>query len=239
LPPPNDICERAYPLPCGPFTRSGSSINANEDYDLVDTLSCTGFGSRGRDVVYKVYATAGDSIWIDYTPLGFDASIYIATDCNDVTASCVSGADAVGLNEVEQLRYRFTATGTYYIFVDAFGNNAGGNYTITGEMICPNLDVGGGLSAGKIALGAIRPNPFRQSTTIPFTLAAAGAVRLVMVDLQGRVVRTLVDQNLGPGSHQMSWDGRDDLGRPVRAGVYFAKLSGHDGEAVRRAILMR
>ncbi len=237
-PPSNDICEGAIPLPCGPFERSGSTVAAVNNYNLVDSLSCTGYRASGRDVVYKVYATAGDSLWLDYAMLGADGSVYVATNCNDVTYSCVAGADNVGFNETEMLRYRFLSTGVYYIFIDNFGTDAGSHYTISGWMDCANTAVGSNPARG-LSLGALHPNPFRNQTTIPFALPAAAHVKLVLVDLQGRVVRTLYDRTLAAGSHQTTWDARDDDGHPVHAGVYFLKLSGLDGESVRRAIVVR
>jgi hypothetical protein len=236
--PANDICERAIPLPCGPFSRSGSTAFGSTAYNFnSEPESCTGYFASGRSVVYKFYVTPGDSLWVDYTNQ-VDGSIYVVTNCNDVTGSCVAGADETGTGETEQLRHRFTSGGTYYLFLDSFGANTGGPFTMVGSMICANTDVP--LGAGEaFQLGAISPNPFRGATRIPFALGSRATVTLRMIDLQGRVVRTLVDGSLAAGQHEAAWDGRDDSGLPVRAGVYFARLTGGAGSAVRRAILVR
>lgn len=79
------------------------------------------------------------------------------------------------------------------------------------------------------------PNPFRGSTTIAFELsagAANGAVRLTIHDLAGRRVRTLVDGLVDDVGSSRGWDGTDDSGRPLPAGVYFARLE--SGALVRR-----
>ena len=237
--PTNDICERAIALACGNFSLSGNTLLALDDYTFnTDAESCTGYRAAGHDVVYKVYATAGDSLWIDYTSQA-DGSIYVAYDCNNVTLSCIAGADQNGVGETEYLRCKFPQTKTYYIFIDSFGANTWGLWTAVGRMICATSGVQPDAQPPVLELGAIRPNPFRISTSIPFSIPAQGRVALRLMDLQGRVVRTLVDGDLAAGPHQMSWDGRDDRSELVRAGVYFVKLSGSGGEAVRRAIFVR
>ena len=63
---------------------------------------------------------------------------------------------------------------------------------------------------------------------VPFSLPAAAdageRVRLGVYDLGGRRVKSLVDGTLGAGPHEVMWDGLDDAGRPVGAGLYFTRL---------------
>jgi hypothetical protein len=68
------------------------------------------------------------------------------------------------------------------------------------------------------------PNPFLGLATIRFGLARAGEVRLELFDLAGRRVRTLASGVVSPGPHITTWDGRDQHGNHVRAGVYFVRL---------------
>jgi len=56
-------------------------------------------------------------------------------------------------------------------------------------------------------------------------------------DLQGSLVKVLVDQQLTPGVHVASWSGLTDGGRPAAAGVYFVKLE-YAGQALRSKMLM-
>ncbi len=71
---------------------------------------------------------------------------------------------------------------------------------------------------------AASPNPFRASCSLAFSLARPAPVRLDVIDLAGRRVRTLADGPLGPGPHAFAWDGRDARGGRVGEGVYFARL---------------
>jgi len=87
------------------------------------------------------------------------------------------------------------------------------------------------LAHEDFTLRAPWPNPFNPATTLAFELGAQAGVRLRVFDLQGRLVRTLVAADLPAGRHQARWNGRDDRGRSVPAGVYLARLD--DGWRVR------
>jgi len=69
------------------------------------------------------------------------------------------------------------------------------------------------------------PNPVRGSAMIHFGLARAGEVRLELFDIAGRRVRTLAGGAMAPGPHSALWDGRDQHGQRVGAGVYFLRLT--------------
>lgn len=80
-----------------------------------------------------------------------------------------------------------------------------------------------------VELGQNFPNPFRPggSTTIPFSIPqdlGDGRARLVIYDVLGRQVRTLLDRLVSPGEQAANWDGRSDTGVEVPAGVYVARL---------------
>jgi aminopeptidase N len=86
-------------------------------------------------------------------------------------------------------------------------------------------------------LGANRPNPFNPATVIPYELPRGGRMRLALYDTAGRLVRTLVDGEAAAGAHEARWDGRDEAGRPVGSGAYFARLS-FAGESRTRSLLL-
>lgn len=68
------------------------------------------------------------------------------------------------------------------------------------------------------------PNPFNPSTRVRFELKEAGPARVAIFDLAGRRVRTLVQADLAAGPHERVWDGRDESGRAVPSGAYYARL---------------
>ena len=68
------------------------------------------------------------------------------------------------------------------------------------------------------------PNPFSEITSIHCSIPVESQVSLVIYDISGRRVRTLIDSRLEPGYHSIHWDGTDSSGQKVASGVYFYKL---------------
>ncbi len=83
------------------------------------------------------------------------------------------------------------------------------------------------------------PNPFNPTTTIHFGLPESGPVRLVIYDVNGRLVRTLVAGHRTAGRHEAKWDARDEAGRVVASGVYLYRLTAGADVSVRRMVLVR
>ena len=77
----------------------------------------------------------------------------------------------------------------------------------------------------KTALVDITPNPFNPQTKITYELAGDGQVQLAIFDLQGHLVRTLVNGSRATGRHIETWDGSDENGGKVASGMYVAKLT--------------
>jgi hypothetical protein len=83
------------------------------------------------------------------------------------------------------------------------------------------------------------PNPFNPSTTIEFNLPSSGKANLVVYDIIGRKVRELVSGQVSAGIRNVLWDGRDDSGKVVSSGVYFARLVIGNNVAVKKMLLMK
>ncbi len=84
------------------------------------------------------------------------------------------------------------------------------------------------------------PNPFNPLTSISFVIPeGATDVRLTLHDVSGRAVRTLVDGAMPPGPARVAWDGRDDLGRQLSSGVYFARLEAGGADVFRKMTLLK
>jgi len=94
----------------------------------------------------------------------------------------------------------------------------------TGRYTSPAQDGGPREARPAYALLGNAPNPFNPRTTISFSLPTAQDVTLRVLDVRGQVVRTLVRGPRPSGENQVTWDGRDDSGRPVGSGVYFYRM---------------
>ena len=74
-------------------------------------------------------------------------------------------------------------------------------------------------------LGDSYPNPFNPAVVLPLELATdAAGVSLAVYDVLGRRVRQVWQGPLGAGSHRFVWDGRDEVGKAVAAGVYIYQV---------------
>jgi sugar lactone lactonase YvrE len=84
------------------------------------------------------------------------------------------------------------------------------------------------------------PNPFNPRTTIAFTMDRPGPVQLAIHDASGRLVRNLMQGEYRPaGRQEVSWDGRDEGGRPLPSGVFFYRLAADGRVATGRMTLLR
>ena len=83
------------------------------------------------------------------------------------------------------------------------------------------------------------PNPFNPQTTLQFDLAEPSEVTLQIFDLSGRRICTLVHQEMLAGSHEQIWEGRNDHGRAVPSGVYFARLQAGWDVRMRKIALLK
>lgn len=83
------------------------------------------------------------------------------------------------------------------------------------------------------------PNPFNPRTTLAFALPEGRHVNLAVYGLNGTRIRTLVDARRAAGNHEVVWDGRDEAGRPVAAGAYFARIQAGDFRQIRKMVLVK
>ena len=186
----------------------------------------------------------GDSVLVLVTGAGAEVTL---TDLP--SASIVADADVTILS-----------TGT----IDLRGNPAGVDVIQAGNSIrlCGTILLDTGVSLSSItnpdaiidcsglvsvpsdlglglALGRPIPNPARGFMRIPFALPQNSRVRLAIYDVRGARLRTLIDAALPAGPHHASWDGLDDVGRPVAAGVLFLKLDAGGGKRTGTLLWLR
>ncbi len=91
----------------------------------------------------------------------------------------------------------------------------------------------------KRLLGQNQPNPFNPRTTIAFQIASAGPAHLAVYDMNGRLVKNLVNGTLNHGDHEVIWDGTNNEGTSVPSGVYFYELRAGQVYESRRMTLVR
>ena len=83
-----------------------------------------------------------------------------------------------------------------------------------------------------------RPNPFSSRATVRFSLASAGEVSLMVVDVAGRRVKTLMQGAAPAGENTVVWDGTDSQGKPVGGGIFWVQLTTRDGFSSGKKMLV-
>lgn len=104
-----------------------------------------------------------------------------------------------------------------------------------------DLPVNIALPPGAVSLARLdaMPNPFARAVTLRYVLTADGPADLELFAADGRRVRTLARAVRGRGEHVAGWDGRDDSGGPLPAGVYYARVAGIRDHATQRLVFVR
>ena len=83
------------------------------------------------------------------------------------------------------------------------------------------------------------PNPFNPETTISYNIDQSTNVKVDIYNIQGKKVKTLVNEMQNAGQHKEVWDGKDDNGKSVGSGMYFFKLRTSRYDGTKRMILMK
>ncbi len=83
------------------------------------------------------------------------------------------------------------------------------------------------------------PNPFNPETTIRYQLPFAEDVRLVIYNVLGQKVRSLINGRLEPGFYQAKWDGKSDLGQQVSSGIYIYRFEAGEFVRTRKMIMLK
>jgi hypothetical protein len=122
------------------------------------------------------------------------------------------------------------------------GRLSAGAYTIHGGFWVPSAASFVGIEPVSdpvpiaFSAPAPAPNPFTAGTMVGFELPVPRKVKVSIFGLDGRRVRTLMNGDRGAGRHRVFWDGTDDNGRRVAAGVYFAHITAGDYSASHRVV---
>jgi hypothetical protein len=104
---------------------------------------------------------------------------------------------------------------------------------------------GGPHSAGQenllssFILYASDPNPFSSNTAIRYGLPIKSHVKLIIYDVNGRVVTVLVNDDVDAGYYTTHWDGQNKAGVVVPSGVYFLKFNAGDYRITRKLLLIK
>lgn len=83
------------------------------------------------------------------------------------------------------------------------------------------------------------PNPFNPTTQISYALPKAEKVEIVVYNISGQEVRTLISEYLGPGYHSVVWDGTGNTGERASSGVYYYRVTAGKYNVTKKMTLMK
>ena len=109
-----------------------------------------------------------------------------------------------------------------------------------GSNAAPTDVDGEAMTPRRLEMPPAAPNPFNPRTTIHYVVPGQSEhVRLAVFDLRGRLVRTLLEEQLPAGAGSVIWDGVDEAGQVVASGTYVIQLSAGGQRAVQKVTLVK
>jgi predicted CXXCH cytochrome family protein len=126
---------------------------------------------------------------------------------------------------------------TYYYKISAI-DISGNESPYAAVSVLTGVENSGGVPT-EFALGQNYPNPFNPSTEITFAIPKQTNVKVVVYNLSGAEIATLVNQSMSAGNYRAVWNGRTDDGRTVSSGVYFYHLQAEGFTATKKMTLLK
>ncbi len=115
----------------------------------------------------------------------------------------------------------------------------GGKLQVVSQVIAVNIKTEDPVIPDEFVVHQNFPNPFNPTTQIGYTLPNAEKVEIVVYNIFGQIVKTLISQNQGPGYHSVVWDGTSKTGERVSSGVYYYKVTAGKHTAVKKLALLK
>ena len=215
-----------------------TAVQTGEEFAVPLTLAGTG----------RVQALSAALAWDAKVvePIGMDAGAWL-TGQEGVAFSpkpgavdvALLGARSTGLageGVVATLRFRALTAGNPGItLATVAGRDAENRGVELDASVAPAIEAGPAITQ----LSPAYPNPFAGSTMIDFSLAKAGPVKVSVYAVNGRQLRVLANGAHAPGVYRLEWDGRDDQGRIMPAGLYFVQMSANGARFTNKMSRLR
>ena len=145
-------------------------------------------------------------------------------------------------NGLEEITACFTKTDLRQLFAGLPSGTNEVTVTIRARHQAGN-PVSGELAISVIVRGSpslsVMPNPLNPHATISFTTRVPGMTRIHMLDVRGRLVRTVLESTLGVGSHSISLETTERSGSALASGVYFLRVSDPEGGRALRVVIAK
>ncbi len=122
---------------------------------------------------------------------------------------------------------------TYYyklIDVDLIGNR-----TVRGQLSA----IFSGNGSKTVSLHSPYPNPTLRATMISYDVPDKSFISLEVYNIAGQLIKTLINELKYAGTYKLSWDGTNESGKYVPAGIYFYRLTSDNFTSTKRINILR
>ncbi len=222
-------------------------------FDLCGTNDISSISSWVGASGYSLYGGSGIPIVSTYDQ-PFGVSGIQTNDTIGMAASGFGRLSGLGANGVRLARlgtvntvlagvYCGSGSGHCLYYTGGGGISPQSDSLIRGFLINPALGVENQDERKVAQYSMIKvevwPNPYKEKTTIRYNVNFRGLVKLLVYDIQGRLVNILQEGMHDPGAYILKWDGRNITGQAVSAGVYFIRLSSSGGDNIRKIVKLK
>ena len=159
-----DLCSAAFEIGALPFDAAGDTTSAANDYAFsagVCEPEAFAQGADGNDQAWHFVAPSDGEYTFTVAPMGFDAVVYLTSDCADIDSSCLAGDDAGVSGAVEAVTETMTAGQQAWLVVDGWDGAAVGAYDISVSGVFP-----------VVLTGADTCGEAESATPLPFSALA-------------------------------------------------------------------
>ena len=243
----------------GDWTNAGAisaSVNIASDYQIPGCQTKTGKVAEGESKTYTFDIPAGTSEfnlrlewndgWDRYPTDDLDMAVYDPD--NNLILLDNDGDDdndGISLDAPERLNLVSPAAGTYTVSVEGF------TVWENKEKFKLYADIVGGTPFNlakqtsaealptEFSLSQNYPNPFNPSSVINYDLPHDAFVTLNVYDIQGRLVRTLINENNDAGYHSVIFNGKNDTGNKLASGMYIYRITTPEFTQVKKMLLLK
>lgn len=173
------------------------------------------------------------------------AGYYIYRNNTPILASAILVSPLIlATNTSSEVTYTYTdaevSPGMWYYWLQSVDMN--GSIAFYGPITI-NLNDAGDAPIPEIplftSLDNVYPNPFSAITNISYGLAKDAQVNIVIYNIKGQLVRSLLSESKASGNYRLQWNGQDDLGHNLPSGVYYVKMTAGKESSSHKAILMK
>jgi len=166
-----------------------------------------------------------------------DFNYYIVERSTDVEFADDVESNALLVNYFEDHELEYDTEYFYRLYYVAGGSNS--EYSDVLSVTLEWLDVDGDQLPTVYALHQNYPNPFNPVTSLSYDLPEDAMVNITVFDMMGRVVRTLANGQQSAGYKSLQWNGTNNSGHPISAGLYIYTIQAGEFSQTRKMIFLK